>query len=327
MCMTIKDKYIDPFTDFGFKKIFGNEKHKSILINFLNDLLDIEDKIVSIEYRNLEKLGLNPIDRRAIFDIYCTDEKDNNFIVELQRSKQKYFRDRSIYYTSFPIQEQSKKGDWDYRLKKIYFVAILEFAIDDNYEDDNYLTKVQLCDVDKKEVFYDKLTYYYLEMPKFKKKEKDLLTKLDQWLFALNNIYNLDAMPKSFETNKEIKELFNIAEFLALDKDEQFSYQQDLKSRLDYKNVIDYAKELAEEEGLKKGLEKGLEIGQQKGLEKGLEQGLEQGLEIGQKKGLELGLARAIIAMYQLGIEIDKISESFNINEDKVLKIIAMDIK
>ncbi len=78
----------------------------------------------------------------------------------LQRSKQKYFKDRSVYYTSFPIQEQSKKGDWDYKLKKIFFVGILEFEIEENSKSENYLTKVQLCDVDKKEVFYDKLTYY-----------------------------------------------------------------------------------------------------------------------------------------------------------------------
>jgi hypothetical protein len=102
----IKDKYIDPFIDFGFKRIFGTEANKHLLISFLNDLLDIEDKIVNLEYRNLEKMGLSILDRKAIFDVYCTDERNNRFIVELQRSKQKYFKDRSVYYTSFPINEQ-----------------------------------------------------------------------------------------------------------------------------------------------------------------------------------------------------------------------------
>ncbi len=77
--------------------------------HFLNDLLDIEDKIIDIEYRNLEKLGLNIIDRRAIFDVCCTDKKNNSFIVELQRSKQKYFKDRSVYYTNFGILHIPKK--------------------------------------------------------------------------------------------------------------------------------------------------------------------------------------------------------------------------
>jgi predicted transposase/invertase (TIGR01784 family) len=111
--MTITDKYIDPFTDFGFKHIFGTEENKRFLISFLNDLLDIEDKIIDLEYWNLEKMGLSISDRKAIFDVYCTDEKNNKFIVELQRSKQEYFKDRSVYYTTFPIQEQSKKGFWN----------------------------------------------------------------------------------------------------------------------------------------------------------------------------------------------------------------------
>ncbi len=249
MCMMIKDKYIDPFTDFGFKRIFGTEENKRFLISFLNDLLDIEDNIVDLEYRNLEKLGLNVVDRKAIFDVYCTDEKNNNFIVELQRGKQKYFKDRSIYYTSFPIQEQSKKGDWDYSLKKIFFVGILDFIIDDS---DEYLEQVKLKNK-KNTVFYDKLTYYYIQIPKFQKQEQDLSSHLEYWLYYLSNLAKCQSIPKTLEKDELIKEAFNVAEFLALSKDEQFAYQLDLKAKLDYKNVLDYAKEEAEKQGIEKG--------------------------------------------------------------------------
>jgi predicted transposase/invertase (TIGR01784 family) len=260
--MTIRDKYIDPFTDFGFKHIFGTEANKKFLISFLNDLLDISDKIVDIEYRNLEKLGLNIVDRKAIFDVYCTDEKGDNFIVELQRSAQKYFKDRSVYYTSFPIQEQSKKGDWDYRLTKIYFIGILEFAFDDlrlkkNREDNKYLTKVQLYDCDEKEVFYDKLTYYYLEMPKFRKTEEELSSHLDYWLYYLNNLADTTKIPEILKQDELIEEAFSVAEFLALDKDEQFEYQQDLKARWDNKACLDFAKETGMEQGIKEGIKEG----------------------------------------------------------------------
>ena len=253
MSLMIKDKYIDPFTDFGFKHIFGNETNKRFLISFLNDLLDLEDKIVDITYRNLEKLGLNIIDRKAIFDVYCTDEKNNKFIVELQRSQQKYFKDRSIYYTSFPIQEQSEKGDWDYRLTKIYFIGILEFTFDDmrhkkNRDDDKYLTKVQLCDCEDKSIFYDKLTYYYLEMPKFRKKEEELATHLDYWLYYLNNLATMTEIPAILKKDDLLQKAFDVAEFLALDKDEKFSYQQDVKARWDNKACLDFATE--------KGIEK-----------------------------------------------------------------------
>jgi predicted transposase/invertase (TIGR01784 family) len=251
--MYTKDKYIDPFTDFGFKRIFGTEENKHLLISFLNDLLEIDDKIIDIEYRNLEKLGLSIVDRRAIFDVYCTDEKNNNFIVELQRSKQKYFKDRSLYYTSFPIQEQSRKGDWDYSLKKIFFIGILDFSIDEN---DDYLTTVQLKD-NKNQVFYDKLTYYYLQMPNFNKKEQELSNHLEYWLYYLNHLANSQSIPKTFSQDKLLTEAFHVAEFLALSKDEQFTYQLDLKQRLDYKNVMDYAREEAEKKGLEKGLKQG----------------------------------------------------------------------
>jgi len=283
MCMTIKEKYIDPFTDFGFKQIFGNENHKNILISFLNDLLDLKYKIISIEYRNLEQLGLNIVDRKAVYDIYCTDEKENNFIVELQRGKQKYFKDRSVYYTSFPIQEQSKKGTWDYSLKKIYFIGILEFELE-NTEKDKYLSKVQLCDTQTHEVFYNKLTYYYIEMPKFKKTEKELSNHLEYWLYYLNNLNNLNQIPETFKKDKVLNEAFDIAEFLALDEDKKFAYQQDLKARNDYKNVMDYAVENATKYGLEKGLKKGLLKGKIEGEKVGKIEGANnKALEIAKK--------------------------------------------
>ena len=253
--MMIKDRYIDPFTDFGFKHIFGTQENKRFLISFLNDLLEIEHDIVDIEYRNLEHLGLNVVDRRAIFDIYCTDTQDNNFIVELQRSKQRYFKDRSLYYTSFPIQAQSKKGDWDYSLKKIFFVGIMDFVIDDS---STYLKKVQLKD-ENNNLFYDKLTYYYIQMPNFKKSEQELSNHLEYWLYYLSHLADSRQVPQILSTDPIINDAFVVAEFLALDEDEQFAYQLDLKSRLDYKNVMDYAKEEAMKEGMEKGMEKGIE--------------------------------------------------------------------
>jgi len=269
-------KYIDPFTDFGFKKLFGSEENKKFLISFLNDLLDIKYKIVDLEFRNLEKLGLNVIDRKAIFDVYCKDEKGNYFIVELQRAKQKYFKDRSLYYTSFPIQEQSKKGDWDYRLKPIYFVGILEFELDDEKE---YLRKVQLCDTNNKKIFYDKLTYYYIEIPKFKKDEEHLKNHLEYWLFFMKNLSVTDDIPQKLKEDKVIKEAFDVASFLALSPDEQFAYQMDMKARLDYKNTIDYAVETAKEDGLQQGKEEGLKEGEKKAKIEIAKKLLKQGLD------------------------------------------------
>ena len=319
MCLNVPSKYIDPFTDFGFKHIFGNEENKVLLISFLNDLLEIEDKIVDITYRNLEKLGLSIIDRRAIFDVYCTDEKGNNFIVELQRSKQKYFKDRSIYYTSFPIQEQSEKGTWDYHLEKVFFVGILEFSMDDS--SNNYLTKVQLCDMESKEVFYDKLTYYYIEMPKFKKKEEELSTHLEYWMWYLNNLVTLEEIPQKLKEDKLLKQAFDVAKFLALNKDEQLAYQLDLKAKLDYQNVMDYAREYAKEQGREEGREEGIK----EGIKEGREEGIKEGEIKGEKKGLEQGEKNKAIEIAKklldiLDIETISLKTDLTIEEIKKLK-------
>ena len=122
--------FINPFTDYGFKKLFGEESSKPQLISFINAFLELEnkDKIVDLEFRNLEKLGVNITDRKLIYDIYCIDESGNHIIVELQKAKQNYFKDRSIYYSTFPIQQQAEKGDWDFKLKSVYTIRYSGFC-------------------------------------------------------------------------------------------------------------------------------------------------------------------------------------------------------
>ena len=130
----------------------------------------------------------------------------------------------------------------------------------DNVSTD-YLTKVQLVNTKTNEVFYDKLTYYYIEMPKFKKNDKELSNHLDYWLYTLNNMNSLNTIPQTLKEDKLINQAFNVAEFIAMDKDEQFAYQRDLKARLDYKNAMDYAIECATEKGKKEGKKEGIEKG------------------------------------------------------------------
>ena len=110
------EKYINPFTDFGFKKIFGEEANKDLLIDFLNELIQDKAPILQLSFLKSEQLGSAPTDRKAVFDLYCQNERGEKFIVELQKARQKFFKDRSLYYSTFAIQEQAKVGDWDFRL-------------------------------------------------------------------------------------------------------------------------------------------------------------------------------------------------------------------
>ncbi len=130
-----QEKYINPLTGFGFKKLFGTEPNKALLIDFLNQILPENHKIDDLHYSTTEKLGKTKLDRKAIFDLYCIGKSGQRFIVEMQKAKQNYFKERSVFYSSFPIQEQSERGDWDYNLEPVYSVGILDFIFDDHKKD------------------------------------------------------------------------------------------------------------------------------------------------------------------------------------------------
>ncbi|WP_239060715.1 Rpn family recombination-promoting nuclease/putative transposase, partial [Bacteroides sp. 519] len=179
------EKYINPYTDFGFKKLFGTELNKDLLISFLNSLLPDGQVIKDVTYLNAEHLGTLEADRRAVFDVYCENEQGEKFLVEMQKGEQQFFKDRSVFYTTFPIREQAVKGkSWNYELKAVYTVGILNFTFDSN-NNDYYHHEVRLVDIATQEVFYDKLTLIYLEMPKFNKTEYELENMFDKWMFVL----------------------------------------------------------------------------------------------------------------------------------------------
>ncbi len=238
--MRVKDRYISPFTDFGFKKLFGTEPNKDILIDFLNELLrKDEGEITKLQYLSKEQLGRVIDDRKAIFDIYCENEKGEKFIVEIQKAKQNYFKDRSIYYSTFPIQQQAAKGKWNFQLKSVYTVGILDFIFDEDKNDKEvFHHEVQLFDKQTRKVFYDKLTYVYLEMPKFKKTENELETHFDKWLFVLKNLEDLTGRPAALQ-EKVFKKLFKQAEIANYSDEEYTEYEDSLKAYRDLKNCMD----------------------------------------------------------------------------------------
>lgn len=106
----MKAKYVNPFTDFGFKKLFGEEASKPILMDFLNALLPKESKIATLNFKNTKQLGITEPERKAVYDLYCENERGEKFIVELQKAKQTFFKERTVYYSTFPIREQAEKG-------------------------------------------------------------------------------------------------------------------------------------------------------------------------------------------------------------------------
>ncbi len=246
-----KEKYINPFTDYGFKRLFGEEPSKDLLLDFLNELLGAEQgKIKELTYLKSDRLGSSEEERKAIFDLYCENEKGEKFIVELQKTKQKFFKDRTVYYSSFPIREQAQRGsDWDFELKAVYTVAILDFVFDeDKHQKEKYRYNVKLSDIETYKIFYDKLTFVYLEMPKFNKAVNELTTRFDKWMFIIRNLNKLDRIPEELREGI-FERLFEVAEIAKFTPEEVQSYENSLKTYRDLKNSIDTAREEGEIKG------------------------------------------------------------------------------
>ena len=240
-----REKYINPLTDFGFKKLFGTEPNKMLLIDFLNQILP-DRKIKDLSYSSGEKQGLTEVDRKAIFDLYCIGDKGERFIVEMQKAKQNFFKDRSVFYASFPIQEQGKRNKWDYKLDPVYSVGILDFIFDDHKDEKELLHVVELKN-QRGEVFYDKLKFVYVELPKFKKKESELKTHFDKWMYVFTHLSELQDRPKKLQ-DRVFKKLFEAAEIAKFSPKEREAYEESLKYYRDIKNVVDTSKEEGKEE-------------------------------------------------------------------------------
>ncbi len=238
----INEKYVNPFTDFGFKKLFGEEPNKDLLIDFLNSLIP-NQKIISLTYNRVDRLGLTEENRKPIFDLFCENEAGEKFIVEIQKVKQKYFKDRSLFYSTFPIQEQAIMGqNWDFKLNAVYFIGILDFIFDDKDKDKSIVTEVKLLDTKNNTTFYDKLTFIYLQMPNFNKKETELENHFEKWLFVLRYLQNLQKRPKALQ-DKIFEKLFKIAEIAKFNTEERMDYEESIKVYRDLRNSIDTAKE------------------------------------------------------------------------------------
>lgn len=275
-------KYLNPLTDFGFKKLFGSEPNKDFLIDFLNQVLPVEHQIETLTYAQNEHLGQTELDRKAIFDLYCVGTSGERFIVEIQKAKQNYFKDRSVFYATFPIQEQAKSGDWNFQLTPVYTIGILDFVFDETRDEDQLLHQVELKDQSNK-VFYDKLKFIYIELPKFNKTDHELTTQFDKWLYVFKHLAELQNRPVALQ-EKIFKRFFEAAEIAKFSPDERQVYESSLKYYRDIKNVVDTSKE----EGIKEGKQ-------------------EEKVEIA-KKSIDSGLDDKTIASIT-GLHIDQIQE------------------
>jgi predicted transposase/invertase (TIGR01784 family) len=239
----VAGKYIDPLVDFAFKKIFGSEPNKDLLMDFLNQVFRGRKHIVDLVYNKNEHPGDLKNEGAAIFDLLCTGANGERFLIEVQRAKQGYFKERALFYTSRLISDDAPKGNrnaWGYNIAEVYFIALLEdFTLEDSPAG-VYLHDICLCNRDTGEIFYDKLGYTYIELSKFVKGEDNLETDLDKWLYVLKNISRMDKIPV-YLRKPIFEKLFTIAAYTNLTKEEKVMYDNSMKYKWDNQNVLDYA--------------------------------------------------------------------------------------
>ena len=306
-----KEKFINPFTDEGFKRIFGNEINKDMIIRFLNSLLN--ETITDITFRNVEALGICRNDRKAVFDIFCETDKHELIIVEMQKSSQKYFSDRVLYYASFAIQQQAtyakeqleqelkllkeeqegnsskpKRLRWNYAVNCVYVVCFLNYIMDRKYPA-KYRWDIIRMDRELKEPFSDTLMEIYLEIPKFNLRLSECDTLYKKFLFVLNNIEIMERLPK--ELNEQIfQKLKSIVEIERMTPDERLAYELSLSTERDL-----YAC-----------------------METKYEEGLEKGIEKGKAEGLAEGIKSVAIRLKQLGMDLPSITHATGLTEAEI---------
>ena len=310
-----EERYISLLTDFGFKRIFGTDPNKELLINFLNSLFDGEEVIKDVKYLNSENVGDVYTERKAIFDVYCENEQGEKFIVEMQNAYQTYFKDRSLFYSTFPIREQAPKGsDWNFCLKKVYVVALLNYKMSDEaFDSTDTIHTIALMDTKTNKVFNAKLMFKYVEVGRFDKTDEELTSLSDKWMYVLKNLSRLDNRPSSLR-EKIFTKLFDAAAIARFSPNGLREYEDSLKAYRDIKNSLDTAKE----EGRAEGREEGRAEGRAEGRKEGRAEGREEGRAEGREEGRAEGIAMVAKMMYAKGIDVDVIASMTGMTIDKI---------
>ncbi len=243
-------RYIDPLNDIAFKKIFGSDPNKDLLIDFLNQVLRGRRKIVDLVYNKNEHHGIGKNVGSVSFDLLCTGDKGEQFLVEVQRERHANFKERSLFYISRLISGQAPIGEvkeWNYALKEVYFIAILgKFTIEDSKQ--KFLYDICLSERESGEIFYDKLGYTYIQLLNFVKREDELESDLDRWLYVLKHMSEMGKMP-TYLRKPIFKKMFNIAEYSNLTEEERMNYDASLKRDWDSYSALETAKQDGKIEG------------------------------------------------------------------------------
>nr|WP_202117266.1 Rpn family recombination-promoting nuclease/putative transposase [Clostridium chromiireducens] len=294
---------MNPKVDFAFKKLFGSEENKDILIAFINSILSEEQQISDIILKNPYNIASYKNDKMSILDIKAVDEKGIWYDIEMQLSEQIFYQKRAFYYWAKVYSDQME-GGYNYdKLRKTISINILDF---DYVDEEDFHNVYKVFNEKSKKELSSVFEMHFIELNKFNKDFKDIKTALDRWVIFLNRAYELekDRIPEELAKDDAVKKAVEKLDVMYLDKEEREMYENELK------RLRDYIAEM-----------KTAEIrGMEKGIEKGMEKGLEKGVEKGEKQGIEL--TKKVFKLSNAGYTKSQIAKECDIPESKVENIL-----
>lgn len=295
-------KFANPKVDYAFKRIFGTEKYKDATINLLNSLLP-HLHIMDVEYPNTELIGDTGDSRKACIDVLCTDNVGRQFIIEMQNAEQEHFFERAVFYSSRLISMAAPKGTiWNYALPPTYVIAFLDFpfsAVTGSAKDDkSFIKHYRTCEPGGGEKMPGSTEFIFFSLRNFDKKEAELETYPEKWLFLLKHSESFNEVPKTFKSDKTFDTFFEGAVRAGYSKEEEEQYVSAMMNQWDIENAKNFACARAEAKGKAEGMEKGRAEGRAEGK-------AERSIEIAQ-------------TMKSLGIDINTIIKSTGLSEIEV---------
>lgn len=258
--MSYKFKYADLLNDEVFKLVFGRESTKDVMIEFLNQVI-LDRKILDLEFIDKE---MHPIERDAkgtVYDMFCKTDDGSRIIVEVQRRKQPFYPERALYYSTFQIQRQVEAGAEYYDFLPVYVVSILDFVMGDDPQSNVVRTAYRLYEDNSHKLLTDRVTFIFIELPKFKKTVEELDGNiLEGMYFCFKNMPELESRPEVLDHHVFTK-IFDVTELYNMDQETRDKVLDNMTTERDLKNQMIYAREEGREEGRVEGREEGREEG------------------------------------------------------------------
>jgi predicted transposase/invertase (TIGR01784 family) len=311
-----RGRYLNLFSDRAFRRVFGSERDKAVTLSLLNSILRDEEKIKDFHFASTAHIPDNPGDRGIVLDLHCLTVDGRRIVVELQKRRQIYFRERTLFYSTWPIQAQGKsfepekgrKHNWNYDIKAVYVISLLDFTIDPASADTRIVTRKMIQDTETHESWTDRLVFVNVELSRFSKKLSECHSLQDKWFFVLKNLHRLLDQPA--ELREEVfSHLFEITDKSRFDGNIRADFERSEEEYDQMKNALDYAIR----DGLAQGMVQGMTKGMVQGIEQGIAQGREEGRADERRKATE-ELRAMVSSLKEAGVPVEVIARSTHLD-------------